>query len=136
MILSSCTALPGRTVTAVRVPSVLGGASTLINPLGHVVEPQVEIASKVRKQLIRFQILALKPGACNRVARGKITTECHTRALSQRPKAMYVLFRACKHGVQPAQPHHTWKQFFQSVASASAAAAPEAMDSWIVLGTS
>ena len=39
----------------------------------------------------------LKPGALNRVARGKIT-EYHTRALSQRPKAKDVLFRACKHG--------------------------------------
>jgi len=39
-----------------------------------------------------------------RVARGKIT-EYHTRALSHRPKATDVLFRACKHGSQPAAPH-------------------------------
>ena len=47
----------------------------------------------------------LKPGGFNRVACAKIT-EYHTRALSQRPKAKDVLFRACKHRYPPAPPCH------------------------------
>ena len=46
----------------------------------------------------------LKAGAFIRVARGKIT-EYHTEALSQRPNAKDVLFRACKHGFEPAPPY-------------------------------
>ena len=71
-----------------------------------VVEEQVEIESNISKQFITLQFQALKAGAFNRVARGKIT-EYYTRASSQRRKAKDVLitsilFRLCKNGFLPA----------------------------------
>jgi len=82
-----------------------GAGAEALAVVRHGVAAQVEIESKTSKQFITFQLQALKAGAFNRVARGKIT-ECHSRALSRRPKAKHVLSRACEHGFQPALPCH------------------------------
>ena len=73
----------------------------------HAVAAHVEIESTSSKQFTTVWLQALKAGAFNRVlvARGKITGY-HTRALSQRPKAKDVRFRACNHRCQPAPPYH------------------------------
>ena len=76
-----------------------GAGAEALAVVRHGVAAQVEIESKTSKQFITFQLQALKAGAFNRVARGKIT-ECHTHAMSQTPKANDVLFRVCKHRFQ------------------------------------
>jgi len=44
-----------------------------------------------------FQLQALKPGAVNRISRGKIA-EYDTQAVNQGQKAKDVVVRACNHG--------------------------------------
>jgi hypothetical protein len=64
----------------------------------------LNLKAKLESSSSTIYFQALKQGAFNRVACGNIT-EYHTWVSSQRPKANDVLFRACKHGFQPAPPH-------------------------------